>query len=140
MHQNLLIMKQVLPGTVGAIALTFCIVSYFAPVKTYASVNQPAHALLYDGDLKSIDTVTIDADFKVIRLSSPSTYRFHFTIQRAGSADLPSANTSSDFAVAGGFISAFDALRVAKLVIGKIRSGEAASINKADMQANKINY
>jgi hypothetical protein len=133
-------MKQVLHRTVSAIALAICILSYFVPAKGIASEKNKSHRNVFTQAevLKNIDTVVVAPDFKIIKQVAITSHRFHFIIQKTGSADLASANITADFAIANGFVAAFDAQRVAKLVIEKIKAGTAATITKAELTANRI--
>lgn len=133
-------MKNVLPGTVGAIALTFCIVSFLTPSKGFASGKTAYHTSASAGAdvLKNTDTVTVDANFRIIGQVAETSHRFHFIIQKAGAADLASANITADFTISNGFVSAYDALKVAQLVVDKMKAGGAASITKAELATNGI--
>lgn len=140
MLSKLLIMKNVLPGTVSAIALTFCVVSFLTPSRGFASgkTMHNTSVFSYADVLKNTDTVTVDANFKIIGQVSETSHRFHFTIQKTGAADLASANITADFTIGNGFVSAYDALKVAQLVVDKMKAGNAASITKAELEANNI--
>lgn len=89
--------------------------------------------------LKTVDTILVAPDFKILLQADDTQLRFHFTITKKGSADILSAGLVADFSVNKGFVAAYDATRVALLVVDKIKSGTAnPGITKAELTSNNI--
>jgi hypothetical protein len=85
------------------------------------------------------DSVVVDAAYKILLFSDNALLRFHFSVINANGSVTKSADITSDFSISTGFISLFDARRIALVWIDKQKAGESTpGITKADLDSNSI--
>lgn len=86
-----------------------------------------------------VDSVVVDAEYKILLFSDNSLLRFHFSVNTANGSVTRSGTITSDFSIGDGFISLFDARRIATVWIDKQKAGESTpGITKADLDSNGI--
>jgi predicted neuraminidase len=119
--------KQMLTANVISAKSTFLSIKHFKTVDTTS--------------LKQIDSVIVDADYKIVLLADTKTLRFHFNIIKSDNTQFKSQTLTADFAISNGFIAMFDVKAAALLVIAKLKAGATQSALTAnELKQNNINY